>query len=124
MEHCGTVAPSRIFRASLGSYMTAEPDRPFSDFYEYGVRSFHHNLLGYDAMADMIIHHIKVTLREAVEMLKKTKEEKPVAKIKIKAAAAVTKETCETTKTHEACGSRMHPVRNEGEPANRCIRGL
>lgn len=29
-----------------------------------------------------------------------------------------------TTKTHEVCGSRMHPVRNEGEPANHWIRGL
>jgi hypothetical protein len=29
-----------------------------------------------------------------------------------------------TTKTHEACGSRMHPVKNEGEPANYSVRGL
>lgn len=29
-----------------------------------------------------------------------------------------------TTKTHEACGSRMHPVKNEGESANSSIRGL
>lgn len=29
-----------------------------------------------------------------------------------------------TTKTHEECGSRMHPIKNEGEPANSSIRGL
>lgn len=29
-----------------------------------------------------------------------------------------------TSKIHEACGSRMHPVKNEGEPANCSIRGL
>lgn len=29
-----------------------------------------------------------------------------------------------TTKTHHACGSRMHPVNNEGNASNRPIRGL
>ena len=48
----------------------SEPDRPFIDFYESPTNA-HYNMLGYDAMADMVIHHIKGGLREAVEMLKK-----------------------------------------------------